>query len=159
MFNYEKYLEFIKYQDNEITKFIYDLFFENKNENIKNLSLYPIENQKEFIKKLWAYCERLNSGVNIDYLEILNNLLFTHELVLNSSVINPKIFSSHDIKTQFENLGYQYTSIGDSSTSVGLSISDTLKSQSLQNQKLMLTKWGIQYMVLMQEINQMIIVL
>lgn len=159
MFDYEKYLEFIKYQDVGITKFIYDLFVENKNDNIENATLYPIDSQKAFISNLWLLCEKVNSGLNGSYIELANNLLFTHELVLNSKIINPSIFSSYDVETHFENLGYQYTSIGDSSTSVGLNISDALKTQSLQNQRLMMTKWGLQYMLLLQEINQMIVVL
>lgn len=159
MFNYEKYLDFIKYQNVEITNFIYDLFVENKNDNLDNPTLYPIDSQKEFIGNLWSYCQNLNDGLESDYLDMLNNLLFTHELVLNSKILNPSLYESFNVDNSLENLGYQYTSIGDSSTSISLNISDALKNQSLQNQRLMLTKWGVQYLLLLQEVNQMIVIL
>lgn len=159
MFNYEKYLEFIKYQNLEITEFIYNLFVENENKNIDNPTLYPIDSQKAFINDLWLLCEKLNNGFDLNYLELANNLLFTHELILNSKILSPNIYNEFEIETQLNNLGYQYTSISDSSSSVGLNISDALKNQSLQNQRFMLTPWGAKYLLLIQELNQMIVVL
>lgn len=159
MFNYEKYLEFIKYQNLEITEFIYNLFVENENQNIDNPTLYPIDSQKAFINDLWLLCEKLNNGFDLNYLELANNLLFTHELILNSKILSPNIYNEFEIETQLNNLGYQYTSISDSSSSVGLNISDALKNQSLQNQRFMLTPWGAKYLLLIQELNQMIVVL
>lgn len=143
MFDYQDYLSWVRYREEDIYKLI-DLVFSNDT------------SKKQFLLSIWDRVLLIDQGLNN---KELNYLLFSHYLILNSRYIDPGLFDKYGIGDLNQSFGYLISSVSDTGTSVSSQASKALSNLSLIDQEYMLTPFGVQYLNLLTQLQTMSVIL
>lgn len=111
-----------------------------------------------FLNSLWSQTLLYNSNIN-KLQPDLNFLLFTHLLIVNSEFLSSNIYTEYDMEMQLGTIGYISTSTSDSSTSVGFTPSSAITNQSLSDGFYYTTKFGREYIMLIEQLQSFVVIL
>lgn len=152
MFPSTEYAKWIKFRDKKIYEFVVNVY---SNTVPGPYSPEDIEDYKSFIESIWTNATQINNGMNND---VLNYLLFTHLLVINSEIILPDVYLEYDMNNKMASPLTIVSSTSDGSTSVSSSLMG-VDNLGLDSSMYLLTKWGYMYLSLLQQIQNMIVIL
>lgn len=163
--NFDDYKVWIRFRDHNIYQYIVNLTKEpvlnnDKDEDIDNSYLINDDKVAEllFLESIYNNVLEINKNMS-KFKQELNFNLFTHLLILQSQYLSTTIYKDYEIENALKTIGYITTSVSDSSTSVSYTPSSAITNQSLNDGLYNITKFGREYLILLEQLQSFIVVL
>lgn len=145
----DEYKVWVRFRDKQIYNYIVNLTTDINPDKTAEV---------EFLDSIWTNVLCMNENLNKFQPEI-NYLLFSHLLIINSECLSNTIYVDYDIENALNTIGYISTSVSDSSTSVGYTPSSAITNQSLNDGFYYITKFGREYLILLEQLQSFVVVL
>lgn len=149
----EEYKKWIRFRDKNIYDYLNTIY-----DDVDSGFSREYQEELEFIDSIWTNVLQINNNIN-KFQPDINYLLYSHLLIINSEYLSTTIYKDYDIESALNTIGYISTSVSDSSTSVGYTPSIAITNQSLNDGVYYVTKFGREYLSLIEQLQSFIVVL
>lgn len=158
--DFNDYLKWIRFRGMEIYKAISDVYIQPlKYDEDTVITQQDRSDIIEFINSIYDEVVKTNMGIDGKYLQEMNYLLFTHNMIMGSEYLFPDIYKLYNVENSMHNLGNVINSVSDSSTSVSSTTTKAAERLSFYDQLLMSTEFGVKYLMLLKQLQSIDVIL